>query len=260
MESAANRAVEIGPQMIKALKYIFAVIFLILAVTTRDTKFIHNKGFGLLTAEAVVVGVCTAVSFAFVAWNRGLQGSKNWTMLMVISFMVFAVLHYLFELAGFNNISAEATTGAKKFAEQSEKIKKSKMGMLVIGTLMFVLAAFALCAWDSPWSSRTPHGYGPAPPWKLTGQNPWAAVNPKQPWMPGKNAAVYMLEALIIGLGSAVPAIMITKDRGGDNHEVLKAFLIGIGLFGTGHFGLQYSGMYREFGFMGAKLSPSLGT
>jgi hypothetical protein len=251
---AANRAVEAGPHMIKALKYIFAFVFLLLAITTRDTKFIEKNGFGLLTAEAVVVGFCTALSFAFVAWNRGLQGKREWLLLMSISFGVFAVLHYLFELSGFNNISADATTGAKKFKKQEEKLKKSKMARLVVGVLMFVLASFALCAWDSPWRANPPHGYGPAPPWKITGQNPWAAVNPKQPWIPGKNAAVFILEALVIGLGSAVPAIMITKDRGGDSKEVLKSFLIGIGLFGTGHFGLQYSGMYREFGFMGPKV------
>jgi hypothetical protein len=223
MDDAAIRARDLGPKLVTLLKVIFIGVFGVLAATTRDTTQIRKKGLGLLVAEAVVVGAGAALSFAFVAWNRKFAGS--WAKLIGISFVVFFGLHFLFELAGFNEISATASTGAKKFADQTTKVKKSKAALIVIGLVMFILAMFTLCAWDAPPS---------APDWRLS-----------------RNLSFFVLEPLAIGLGSALPAIMLAKDRDASPTEVTKSFLFGLVLFGSGHFGLQYSGLYREFGFMG---------
>ena len=226
MDVAAAR--ELGPKLVTFLKVIFIGVFGVLAATTRDTTQIKKKGFGLLFAEAVVVGAGAALSFGAVGWNRRFEGS--WPKLLGISFVVFFALHFLFELSGFNEISASASTGAKKFAGQKQKLEKSMAARVTFGLILFVLAMVSLCAWDSPWLQET------------------------APWRLGKTRSVFILEALIIGLGSAVPAIMIVKDRGGERNEILKAFLIGLFMFGSGHFGLQYSGLYREFGFMPGSL------
>ena len=219
---------ELGPKLVTFLKVIFIGVFGVLAATTRDTTQIKKKGFGLLVAEAVVVGAGAALSFGLVGWNRRFGGS--WPKLLGVSFVVFFALHFLFELSGFNEISASASTGAKKFAGQKQKLEKSMAARVTFGLILFVLAMVSLCAWDSPWLQET------------------------APWRLGKTRSVFILEALIIGLGSAVPAIMIVKDRGGERNEILKAFLIGLFMFGSGHFGLQYSGLYREFGFMPGSL------
>ena len=226
MDVAAAR--ELGPKLVTFLKVIFIGVFGVLAATTRDTTQIKKKGFGLLFAEAVVVGAGAALSFGAVGWNRRFGGS--WPKLLGISFVVFFALHFLFELSGFNEISASASTGAKEFAGQTQKLEKSMAARVTFGLILFVLAMVSLCAWDSPWLQET------------------------APWRLGKTRSVFILEALIIGLGSAVPAIMIVKDRGGERNEILKAFLIGLFMFGSGHFGLQYSGLYREFGFMPGSL------
>ena len=219
---------ELGPKLVTFLKVIFIGVFGVLAATTRNTTQIKKKGFGLLFAEAVVVGAGAALSFGAVGWNRRFEGS--WPKLLGISFVVFFALHFLFELSGFNEISASASTGAKKFAGQTQKLEKSMAARVTFGLILFVLSMVSLCAWDSPWQGIVP--------WRL-----------------GKSWRTFFGEALVIGLGSAVPTIMIVKDRGGERNEILKAFLIGLFMFGfAGHFGLQYSGLYREFGFMPGSL------
>ena len=218
---------ELGPKLVTFLKVIFIGVFGVLAATTRNTTQIKKKGFGLLVAEAVVVGAGAAISFGAVGLNRRFEGS--WPKLLGISFVVFFALHFLFELSGFNEISASASTGAKKFAGQTQKLEKSMAARVTFGLILFVLAMVSLCAWDSPWQETVP--------WRL-----------------GKSWRTFFGEALVIGLGSAVPTIMIVKDRGGERSEILKAFFIGLFMFGSGHFGLQYSGLYREFGFMPGSL------
>jgi len=223
MDAATEAAIRYGALLVTFLKIVFVAVFGVLAATTRDVTQIKKKGLGLLVAEAVVVGAGAAASFAAVGWNRKFTGS--WSKLLGISFGVFFVLHFLFELSGFNEISSTASTGAKKFAAQETKLKKSKPALVIVGLIMFILAMFALCAWDAPPL---------APDWHFS-----------------RNLSFFLLEPLAIGLGSALPATMITKDRDGDSKTVLKSFLFSLGLFGSGHFALQYSGLYREFGFMG---------
>jgi hypothetical protein len=54
---------------------------------------------------------------------------------------------------------------------------------------------------------------------------------------------------MVIGLGSAVPTILVTKNRGGNASQVMINFTAGIFLFGVlAHPSLQYSGVYREIG------------
>jgi hypothetical protein len=221
LKDATAKARELGPKLATFLKIVFILVFGVLAATTRDTTQIRKKGLGLLVAEAFVVGAGAALSFALVARIRSFTGS--WAKLVGISFAVFFILHFLFELSGFNEISETASTGAKKFADQTKKVKKSKAALVIIGLLAFIMAMFTLCAWDAP------------PP--MTSQRSLLSF--------------FLVQPLVIGLGSAIPAIMIAKDRDASPREVKKSFLFSFILFGPiGHFGLQYSGLYREFGFM----------
>lgn len=213
---------EIGPLFITILKGLFICVFIVLAAVDRDVRWLKVMPLKIIL-EAFVVGIGSALAFAFIGWNRHFQG--EWAKLVGISFFVFFILHFLFELAGFNEISTTEDTAARKFSEFEQKVAKSTTVRIISVLIVFLLSMFTLCAWDTPsavWDT-----------WRVSGRKGFA------------------LEALVLALGSALPSIMIVKDREGSTNEILKAFFIGMFLFASGHFGLQYSGVYREIGFMG---------
>jgi hypothetical protein len=220
-----HMARHLGPQLVTFLKIIFILCFIILSLVNRDIKWFKQQP-GKTIGEALVAGICAALSFAIVAQMRGMARSKT-LWLFGGSFVVFTALQMLFELAGFNELSGEADTGGKKFAEDTSKIKKNKyiwaLGIVVI----FVMLSFMIAAWDTPFP-KTPGNIPEA----------WARTTPQ-----------FLGEMLVIGLGSAIPSIMVTKDRGGKTKQIITNFMAGLFLFGVlAHPALQYSGVYREIG------------
>jgi len=214
-----NRARHLGPQLVTFLKVIFILCFVVLSVVNRDITWFKRQP-GKTIGEALVAGICAALSFATVAWMRGMAQSQI-LWLFGGSFIVFTALQMLFELAGFNELSNTADTGGKKFAEDTSKVKKNKyiwaLGILVV----FVMVSFMITAWDSPFVMES--------------------------W--GRSYAQFATEMLVIGLGSAIPAIMVTKDRGGSAKQIATNFMAGLFLFGIlAHPALQFSGVYREIG------------
>lgn len=210
-------ALEAGPMLIFLLKIIFAVVFLTLAIIEKEFEFLKENP-GKVITEAVVAGLGAALAFLFIAWNRN-SPSDQWIKIILFSFIIFFSIHFFLELSGFN--------------ESDERFKKplGKIWIrLVLALTGILLVVFTVVGWDSPWAPP-PLGWNPPPPWRLSPRGP-----------------AFALEAIVVGLGSAVPAYLISKNRGGSPREAMKAFA----LLCAGHFGMQYSGVYRKFGFMGS--------
>jgi hypothetical protein len=219
MESAAQRARDLGPKLITFLKIIFILTFVVLSAVDRDTTWFKRQP-GKTIGEALFAGFCAALSFAVVAWMRGAPKNQIGSLFLA-SLFVFTVLQILFELAGFNELSATQNTGSKKFAENSDKVKKNKVVWGFAILVVFVMLCFLIAAWDTPF-----------PPTN------WAISTPR-----------FLTEMMVIGLGSAVPTILVTKNRGGSAGQVMTNFAAGMFLFGVlAHPSLQYSGVYREIG------------
>jgi hypothetical protein len=222
MDSAQHFAREKGPALITFLKLIFILSFIVLAISDRDITWFKKQP-GKTIGEALVAGVGAAASFAILGYMRGAPGLRK---LFLVSLGVFAALQILFELAGFNELTDTADTAAGKFSKDVRKFKKNKI-VWVLGLIVFiVLFSFMICAWDTPFP-------------KINGiKAPWART-PSQ----------FLMEMAVIGLGSAVPSIMVTKNRGGSARQVMTNFAAGFFLFGVlAHPSLQYSGVYREIG------------
>jgi uncharacterized membrane protein (DUF485 family) len=217
MDSAQHFAREKGPALITFLKLIFILCFIVLAIVDRDITWFKKQP-GKTIGEALVAGFGAAASFAILGYMRGAPGLRK---LFLISLGVFASLQILFELSGFNELKATANTAAAKFSEDVSKFKKNKI-VWALGLIVFiVLFSFMICAWDTPF--------------------------PNAPW--ARTTKQFLMEMAVIGLGSALPSIMVTKNRGGSAKEVMTNFAAGFFLFGVlAHPSLQYSGVYREIG------------
>jgi len=229
METAAQRARDFGPKLITFLKVIFIIVFIILAGIDGDITWFKLQP-GKTIGEALFAGFCAALSFAIVAWMRHAPTNQIGS-LFVASLVVFTILQILFELAGFNELSETSNTGARKFGENTKKVKKNKV-VLVLGALVvFVMLCFLVAAWDTPFPTTIgTNGIARPKPGALTGIQ-------------------FLKEMMVIGLGSAVPTILVTKNRGGNSKQVMTNFAAGMFLFGVlAHPSLQYSGVYREIG------------
>jgi hypothetical protein len=257
LNSRSLRAREQGPQLVLILKIIFIISFLILALADRNVKWFRSvnpterdrpasaSNGPVALGEAPLAGLGAALSFVAVAlwrkksgltlpapkippefpgwkfWKAAPEGTKpslDILKLGIVSFIVFTILQVFFELAGFNELpSEEGTTGSKKFNKTAKTLMGKKFVYVVMFVVMLLVFSFAICAWDSP-----PVGWGR-----------------------------FIAEGLIVGAGSAIPAYIVTRNRGGSQGEQITNFGAGMVLFGLlAHPFLQYSGMYREFGFM----------
>jgi hypothetical protein len=229
MNTNANRkakdlALRGGGLFVLSLKIVFAVALGGLAIADKNTRFLTSNP-GKVIGEALVVGAGSALAFYLIGRNRGATGLVK---ISLLAFGIFFAVHFLLELSGFNEI--EETTGSKKLSEATAKAKKSIIGKGLVFFVILLLLMFTLCGWDSPFIGNPPAADG----WKI----------------PGLKG--FMAEGTVFALCSALPFIMIVKDRGGHNAEALKEFIKYFILFFGGHVGLQYGGLYREAGFMGS--------
>jgi hypothetical protein len=214
MNTLSNKARHYGPKAIEISKIFFVLAFVILAMTNRDQRYLKKQPIRT-TFEILFAGLGGAVSFMYVARSRGVTDPQL-SMLVAGSFVVFGTLQLLFELAGFNEVKvAESNKGAKKFEEQTKKATNSLAFKILVG--IAIISGILLCfvAKDSPFTQITPVQFG--------------------------------YEALAMGLGAAIPTIMVTLDRGGSARNVLINFFAQFFMFGVvAHPFLQYSGMYRH--------------
>jgi hypothetical protein len=218
---ASSRARKLGPELVFFLKVFFILSFLVLALVDRNVKWFKKDQGRVAFWEAPLAGGFSALSFAALALWRQQDGFTNpeldVQMLFVASFVIFTLLQLFFELAGFNELSATSTTASKKFKKVQDSILSKKILYPFAFLTLFIIGCFAVCAKDSP---------------------PVSTLR-------------FMAEGIIIGLGSAIPAYIVTRNRGGTTGEEITAFMSSMVLFGVlAHPFLQYSGMYREFKFM----------
>jgi hypothetical protein len=209
-----NKARHYGPKAIEIMKVFFVLAFVVLAITNRDQRYLKKQPVRT-TFEILFAGLGGAISFMYVAAGRGVVNPQM-CMLFVGSFVVFAALQLLFELAGFNEVKVdESNKGAKKFEEQTKKVSNSLAFKILVGVALLSAGFLCFAARDSPFPQITPGQFG--------------------------------LEALAMGLGAAIPTIMVTLDRGGSARNVLINFIAQFGMFGiVAHPFLQYSGMYSH--------------
>jgi len=219
MNNTRRMALEHGGTLVLALKFLFALALAGLAVSDKNTTFLTEKT-GLVIGEAVVVGAGSAAAFAFIGWNRH---GTDLIKICTLAFLVFFGVHFLLELSGFNTV--EETTASKKLKESTGRAAKSGVAKALVIFVALTLFLFTMCGWDSPFN-------GASDTWRIPGVKGFG------------------LEGLVFALCSALPFIMIVKDRGGSGAEAMKEFIKYFFLFGFGHFGLQYGGLYREAGFM----------
>lgn len=218
---------EKGGLLVLSLKGLFAAALIGLALFDRNTGFIKEHP-ELVIGEALVVGAGSAAAFYLIGKNRGIPDQATLVKVCGFAFLVFFGVHFLLELSGFNEI--EETTGSKKLAAATDRAKKSAFSKVLAFLVVLLLIMFTLCGWDSPFTGATPA----ASTWKV----------------PGFKG--FMGEGFFFALFSALPFIMIVKDRGGHTGEAVKEFFKYFFLFYAGHFSLQYGGLYREAGFMPA--------
>lgn len=222
MNNTRARALEHGGTLVLALKFLFAIALAGLAISDKNTRFLTENP-GKVIGEAIVVGAGSVLAFLFIAWNRQVPTSA-WPKLAIVAFGVFFGVHFLLELSGFNQV--EESTASKKLSETTSRASKSIIGKLLVGLVLVLLLLFTACGWDSPAEQM---GGWRIPGWKGFG-----------------------VEGFVFALSSALPFIMIVKDRKGSTEEAFKEFIKYFFLFGLGHVGLQYGGLYREAGFMRA--------
>jgi hypothetical protein len=212
MNNISNKARHYGPKAIEISKVFFVLAFVILAMTNRDQRYLKKQPIRT-SFEILFAGLGGALSFMYVARSRGVMENGR---LVAGSFVIFGALQLLFELAGFNEVKVdESNKGAKKFEEQTKKATNSLAFKILVGIAL--LSGILLCfvAKDSPFTQITPVQFG--------------------------------YEALAMGLGAAIPTIMVTLDRGGSARNVLINFFAQFFMFGVvAHPFLQYSGMYRH--------------
>jgi len=212
MNNISNKARHYGPKAIEISKVFFVLAFVILAMTNRDQRYLKKQPIRT-SFEILFAGLGGALSFMYVARSRGVVENGR---LVAGSFVIFGALQLLFELAGFNEVKVdESNKGAKKFEEQTKKATNSLAFKILVG--IAILSGILLCfvAKDSPFTQITPVQFG--------------------------------YEALAMGLGAAIPTIMVTLDRGGSARNVLINFFAQFFMFGVlAHPFLQYSGMYRH--------------
>lgn len=221
MNNTRRAALEHGGALVLALKFLFAMALAGLAVSDKNTRFLTENP-GKVIGEAFVVGAGSAAAFAFIGWNRH---GTDLLKICTLAFLVFFGVHFLLELSGFNEV--EETTGSKKLGESTGRAAKSAIVKVMVILIALLLFVFTTCGWDSPFN-------GASDTWRIPGLKGFG------------------LEGVIFALCSALPFIMIVKDRGGHTAEAMKEFIKYFFLFGFGHFGLQYGGLYREAGFMKA--------
>ena len=220
--SLQNKARHYGPKSIEIMKAFFVLAFLVLAISNRDQRYLTKQPVRT-SIEILLAGFGGAISFWYVAKGRGVVDPAL-CKLFGISFIIFAALQLLFELAGFNEVKVdESNKGAKKFEEATKKATKSKAFIALCGVALILAIALCFAARDSPLSS-------------------------------GVSFSQFGMEALAMGLGAAIPSIMVTLDRGGGAINVITNFMMQFVMFGlVAHPFLQYSGMYRHL------FTPSLG-
>jgi len=221
MNNTRRAALEHGGALVLALKFLFAMALAGLAVSDKNTRFLTENP-GKVIGEAFVVGAGSAAAFAFIGWNRH---GTDLLKICTLAFLVFFGVHFLLELSGFNEV--EETTASKKLGESTGRAAKSAIVKAMVILIALLLFVFTTCGWDSPFN-------GASDTWRIPG------------------VKGFSLEGVVFALCSALPFIMIVKDRGGHTAEAMKEFIKYFFLFGFGHFGLQYGGLYREAGFMKA--------
>lgn len=192
-------------------KFLILVLLLILSYINCYTNFISNNPRYFLN-ECIVMGLSVAIAFVFVAFMRYQSFSTMMNTLFIV-FLLFFIFNVLMEFSGMNNASTNGINQEVDLLFQN----KVKYLLIPLGLIFIILLILALQVRDNNFNGR------------------WS------------NLSQLILEACVVGIGTVIPTIMISLDRGENNITTLSLIVIEtFVLFASIHFILQEGGFYSH--------------
>ena len=196
-------------------KVLIMGLLFILSLINAYTKFISSQPRKFL-GEASIVGLMSALSFAFIAAARYVDTTQIFNV-SILAFLVFFVFHILMEMAGVNQGAVDKSKlGGNMQKQQKVLTSKPVKGILVIiGGIMVILALI-----NRDFSDQD-----------------------------GRPLSVIQvgLEGLVFAVLNALPTVMISLDRGEKNGKKIATDtgIMGAAFF-AGHILLQLGGFYSS--------------
>lgn len=198
-------------------KVLIMGLLFILSLVNAYTKFISSQPRKFLV-EASLVGLASAISFAFIGALRGVYPVQLINV-AVLAFLVFFVFHLFMEMAGFNQGAIDPSKLGGNMQKQQKALTSTPVKAIVI-TVLGILLVMALFKRD----------------FTLRGDE-FERLSPVQ----------LSLEALTFGVLNALPTIMISLDRGAKSgKKIAKDTSMMAGAFFAGHILLQMGGFYSS--------------
>jgi uncharacterized membrane protein len=196
-------------------KVLIMALLFILSLVNAYTKFISSQPRKFLT-EAALVGLASAISFAFIASARYVETAQIFNI-SILAFLVFFVFHIFMEMSGMNQGAVDKSKLGGKMQKQQKVLTSTPVKgiLIVIGAIMVILAMI-----NTDFSDQ----YGQ-----------------------GLSVAQVGLEGLVFGVLNALPTVMISLDRGEKNgKKIAKDTGIMGAAFFAGHILLQLGGFYSS--------------
>ena len=198
-------------------KVLIMALLFILSLVNAYTKFISSQPRKFLI-ESSLVGLVSAVSFAFIGALRGVDADKIINV-SVLTFLFFFVFHLFMEMSGFNQGSVDKSKLGGKMQKQQKALTSTPVKAIVI-IICGILLLLALFTRDFTLNGDI---YEPISFLQLG------------------------LEGVVFGVLNALPTVMIMLDRGEKNgKKIAKDTGLVAGGFFAGHILLQMGGFYSS--------------
>jgi len=198
-------------------KVLIMALLFILSLVNAYTKFISSQPRKFLI-ESSLVGLVSAVSFAFIGALRGVDTGKIINV-SVLTFLFFFVFHLFMEMSGFNQGSVDKSKLGGKMQKQQKALTSTPVKAIVI-IICGILLLLALFTRDFTLNGDI---YEPISFVQLG------------------------LEGVVFGVLNALPTVMIMLDRGEKNgKKIAKDTGLVAGGFFAGHILLQMGGFYSS--------------
>jgi hypothetical protein len=198
-------------------KVLIMGMLFILSLVNAYTKFISSQPRKFLT-EAALVGLASAISFAFIGAARGVEVG-NMINVSVLAFLVFFVFHILMEMSGFNQGAIDPSKLGGNMQKQQKALSTAPVKLIVV-LVLGILAILALFKRDFTTLGDSLY--------------PLSIVQ-------------LGLEGVVFGVLNALPTVMIELDRGVKSGKKIATDTgLMAGGFFAGHILLQMGGFYSS--------------
>ena len=199
-------------------KVLIMGLLFVLSMVNAYVKFIAVQPRKFL-GESAIVGLASALSFAFIASTRGRLQVPEILGISSMAFLIFFVFHLFMEMSGFNQGSIDPSKLGGKQQKQFATFK-SKPATYVFVIIGSVMATVALINYSTDPYVMSDVGF-----MRLG------------------------IEAVVFGVLNALPTVMIMLDRGEKNGKRIATDTGVMGAaFAVGHVLLQLGGFYKSLG------------